>query len=137
MAINGIFKPDNKLHEELLLFAFMPILQKGLNEFLMTWNNRNVRQSTTAPGGVSDVLFQMPGTVDFQNQGIGAERGDTDVAEDVLGVNSLSFFRNKDLYELCECYVHIHSSALPEDPENGIQFHAEVLIFLQNDGFIV
>ena len=25
---NGIFKPDNKLHEELLLFVFMPILQK-------------------------------------------------------------------------------------------------------------
>ena len=92
MAINGIFKPDNKLHDELLLFAFMPILPKGLNEFLMTWNNRNVRQSTTAPGGVPDVLFQMPGTVDFQNQGIGAERGDTDVVEDVPGVNSLSFF---------------------------------------------
>ena len=29
MTIDGIFKPDNKRHEE-------------LNEFLMTWNNRNV-----------------------------------------------------------------------------------------------
>ena len=36
MTINGIFKPDNKLYEELLLFVFMPILQKELNEFLMT-----------------------------------------------------------------------------------------------------
>ena len=70
----------------------MPILQKGLNEFLMTWNNRNVRKSTAAPGGVPDVLFHMPGTVGFQNQGIGAERGNIDVAEDVLGVNSLPFF---------------------------------------------
>ena len=79
----------------------------------------------------------MPGTVGFQNQGIGAERRDIDVAEDVLGLNSLPFFLNKDLYELFDCYVHIHSLILPEDPESGIQFYAEVLIFLQNDGFIV
>ena len=92
MTINGIFKPDNKLHEELLLFVFMPILQKELNEFLMIWNSRNVRQSVAAPGGVPDVQFHMPGTLGFQNQGIGAERRDIDIAEDVLGVNSLSFF---------------------------------------------
>ena len=42
--INGIFKPDNRLHEELLLFVFMPILQNELNEFLATWNSQNVRQ---------------------------------------------------------------------------------------------
>ena len=28
MSINGIFKPDNKLHEELLLLVFMSILQE-------------------------------------------------------------------------------------------------------------
>ena len=74
MSINGIFKPDNKLHEELLLLVFMSILQKELNEFLMTWNSRNVRQSGAAPGGVLDVLFHMPGTVGFQNQEIVAEK---------------------------------------------------------------
>ena len=99
MTISGIFKPDNKLHKELLLFVFMPILQKEMNEFLMTWNSRNVRQSAAAPGGVPDVLFHVPGTAGFQNQGICAERRDIDVAGDVLGVNSLAFFRNKDLYE--------------------------------------
>ena len=41
--------------------------------------------------------------VGFQNQGAGAERRNIDVAEDVLGVDSLPFFRNKDLYELFEC----------------------------------
>ena len=102
----------------------------------MTWNSRNVRQSAAA-GGVPDVPFHMPGTVGFQNQGISAERRDFDAAEDVLGVSSLSFFRNKNLYELLECYVHIHSLILPDDPESEIQFDAEILIFLQNDGFIV
>ena len=57
MAINGIFKPDNKLHGELLLFVLMPILQKELNEFLMTWNSRNVRQSAAAPGGALTYCF--------------------------------------------------------------------------------
>ena len=31
MTINGIFKPDSKLHEALLTLVFMPILQKELN----------------------------------------------------------------------------------------------------------
>ena len=58
MTINVIFKPDNKLlHKELLLFLFMPILQKELNEFLMTWNSRNVRQSAAAPGGALTYCF--------------------------------------------------------------------------------
>ena len=74
MSTNGIFKQDNKLHEELLLLVFMSILQKELNEFLMTWNSRNVRQSEAAPGGVLEVPFHMPGTVGFENQEIGAEK---------------------------------------------------------------
>ena len=100
----------------------MPILQKELNEFLMTWNSRNTRHSAAAPGGAPDVLFHMPGTVGFQNQGIGSERRDIDVAEEVLGANLLPFFRNKDLYELLECYVHNHPLILPENPESGRQY---------------
>ena len=74
----------------------------------------------------------MPRTVGVQNQGISAERRDIDVAEYDLEVNLLPLFRNKDLYELFECYVHIHSLTLPEDPESGIQFYADILIFLHN-----
>ena len=118
MTVNGIFKSDDKLHEELLLFMFMPILQKELNECLMTWNSRDVKQSAAAPGGVPDVLFHMPGPVDFQNQGTIAERRDVNVAEDVVEVISLPFFQNKDLYELFECNFHIRSLILPEDPES-------------------
>ena len=103
MTVNGIFKPDNKLHEELLFCVFMPVLQKELNEILITRNTRNIRQSGAAVGGAPDVLFHMPSTVGFQNQGVGAERRNIGVAEDVLGVDSLPFFRNKKLYELFEC----------------------------------
>ena len=79
----------------------------------------------------------MPRTVGVQNQGINAERRDIDVAEYDLDVNLLSLSRNKDLYELFECYVHIHSLTLPEDPESGIHFYADILIFLRNGGFIL
>ena len=58
-----------------------------------------------------------------------------DVVENALGIDLLTLFPNKDLCELFECYVHSHSVTLPEDPESGIQFYVDVLIFLQNDGF--
>ena len=103
----------------------------------MTWNSRDVKQSAAAPGGVPDVLFDKPAPVDFQNQGTIGKIHDVNVAEDVVEVILLPFFQNKDLYELFERNVHIHSIILPEDPESRIQFCAEVLIFLQNDGFIV
>ena len=78
MTINVIFKPDSNLHEELLLLVSVPVLQKELNEFLMTWNSRNARQSAASSGGVPgcaiDVLFHISDTMGFQNQGIGAER---------------------------------------------------------------
>ena len=34
--INGVLKSDNKLQKVLFLFVFMSVLQKELNEFLMT-----------------------------------------------------------------------------------------------------
>ena len=93
--------------------------------------------SPAVPSGVPDVIFHMPGIVGFKNQGIGAERRDIDVVEDALGVNSMPLFRKKDLRELFECYVHIHLLTPLEDPEIGIQFYANVLRFLHDDGFIV
>ena len=43
MTLKSTLKSKNKLHKELFLFLFLPILQKELNEFLMTWNSRKVR----------------------------------------------------------------------------------------------
>lgn len=39
--------------------------------------------------------------------------------------------------ELFEWHVHIYSLTLPEDPEYGIQFNADALIFLHNNGSTV
>ena len=59
----GVFKANNILHKEFLLFVFLPIIQKELNEFMQIWNNNNIRKSAEAPGGVSDILFYIPSSV--------------------------------------------------------------------------
>ena len=103
----------------------------------MTWNSQNVRQSAAARGGVPDVLFQMPGTVGFPKSRNQCRKAQWWCSGRCSRSKFNTIFWNKDLYELFECYVHIHSLILPEDLESGIQFYAEVLIFLQNDGSIV
>ena len=70
------------------------------------------QRTAAALGGVADVIFHMTGTMGFQNQGIVAERHNIDVAENALGINLLPLFRNKDLCDLFECYVHNHSVTL-------------------------
>ena len=65
MTTNSIFKQDKKIHEELLLFIFRPILQKELNEFLMIWKSWIVRVAIAGPVCIPDVIFHMPGTVGF------------------------------------------------------------------------
>ena len=48
----------------------------------------------------------------FQNQGISAERHDVDVAEDILGVNSLPFFRNRIYVSyLSTMFTFIHDTS--------------------------
>ena len=48
----------------------------------------------------------------FQNQGISPERHDVDVAEDILGVNSLPFFRNRIYVSyLSTMFTFIHDTS--------------------------
>ena len=65
------------------------------------------------PGAVHVVLFQMSGTVGFKKPRKGVE-------EDVLEVNSLILFRNKDLYKLLECCRQINSITFLEDPDSRV-----------------
>ena len=57
MLKTGLFKPSLEMHQELLLFCFMPVIQAELNDFVRVWNLRNVRQSAAGPGGKPDILF--------------------------------------------------------------------------------
>lgn len=59
MVSRNIYKPQLDTHQEWLLFCFMPIIQKELNEFAHTWNLRTIRQSANTPGGKPDMFFMF------------------------------------------------------------------------------
>ena len=54
MGLDGIYKGEFILHQELLYFCFMSAFQHELNEFQTTWNTKHVRRSADAPGGKPD-----------------------------------------------------------------------------------
>ena len=130
-----LHKPSCPLHKEVLLFSFMPVLQVQLNECMRLWNTRHIRQSATAPGGVPEMLFNVPSCVGFQQQGVKIDRTDVQVAKTVLGIDHHPISKNEDLHELLICYVHLHGLEIPRDPETALSFYVNLLECLGNDEF--
>ena len=63
-----IFNPGSQFHREALIFSFMPVIQAQLNDFVRIWNNREIKKSSTCPGGVPEILFNAPSTVGFDKK---------------------------------------------------------------------
>ena len=137
MTINGVFKPDNKRHEELLLLMSLPILQKELNEFVMTWNSRNVECQSEY-----QIISSGSRWCTWRNISFASYSGFPKLrnwCRKRWYWCSRWCFRSeftRTIYrvigELCS-----HSFVkLPQDPESGIEFYADVLIFLHNDGLL-
>ena len=133
----GLYKAELETHIEVLLFVFLPIIQRELNEIMITWNQHYVRQSATAPGGKPDVLFCAPETVNFQNQGILVSEDDLAIAKDVVGFEKIPIWKNKLLHELLECYCHIHNIELPNSTDDGLDVYVKLLTYLETDRFEV
>ena len=55
-----LYKPEFDTHKGVLIFCFLSVIQNELNEFVLRWNRRTVRQSSDAPGGSPDLLFHCP-----------------------------------------------------------------------------
>ena len=65
MISTNLHKPSSATHREVLVFTFIPVIQAELNEFMRTWNRRNVRKSAEAPRGVTEMLINVPAIVGF------------------------------------------------------------------------
>ena len=52
MEKHKLFGSSSEIHQELLIFCFIPVLQYELNVFKSAWNGRNIRKSAEAPGGI-------------------------------------------------------------------------------------
>ena len=133
----GLYQAHLETHQEVLLFCFLPIIQNELNEFGRTWNTRNVRQSESAPGGKPDILFNVPETSGYINQGIHIKFDDVDIAEAIIGIDHYPVWKSKDLHELLVCYININRLKVPTNSENAIDTYVKLLSILQNDGFDV
>ena len=66
MISTNLHKPSSGIHRDVFVFSFIPIIQAELNEFMRTWNCRNIRKSAEAPGGVPCLMYQL--LLDFQNK---------------------------------------------------------------------
>ena len=56
MIGTNLRKPSSAIHREVFAFSFIPVIQADLNDFMRTWNCRNIRKSAKAPGGVSEIV---------------------------------------------------------------------------------
>jgi len=137
MVKQHIYLPSNIFHTEAFIFSFMPVIQLELNQSLKMWNARNVRQSSRTPGGVPDILFNMPLTVGFENKGIDLNENDIKIAENLFSIQHAPMYKIKDLWELLFCYTQIHHIDLPQDPESALEVYVKLLELLKDDDFEV
>lgn len=135
MVNKQIHKSTCPLHQEVLLFCFMPVLQAELNEWLRCWNSRRVRQSASAPGGIPELLFNIPSIVGFKEQGTPVNDMDIQSARTVLGIKHAPMAKDEELQELLFYYVKIHNLSVPHDPESGLDLYIKLIDCLDGDGF--
>ena len=137
MFHDGIYRADLETHKETLIFCFLPVVQKELNEVVQTWNARNVRQSSSAPGGKPEILFNLPETIGFSKQGSQVDADTIRTAEETIGIDHHPVWINKDLHELLKCYLHIHKLSMPTNADDALELYATLLGILGNDNFVL
>ena len=64
---------------------------------------RNIRQSSTAPVGIPDILFNMPASVGFESQGIFVSQVDIDAVEERFGMQYPPMCKDEDIWGLLYC----------------------------------
>ena len=130
------FKSECEVHQEVLIFCFMPVLQAELNLFVKTWNTRFIRQSSSAPGGRPDILFSLPETIGYTKQGIPICDRDVSIARNILGIETHPVYMNSDLHELLLCYCGIHGHSVPCDAESAFDLFVILIQDLRRDGIL-
>ena len=74
-----------------------------------------IRQSPIAPGGIPDILFNVPSKVGFLIKGKYVDDDDINTAKSDLAINNQPLCLDDDIHEILLCYVHIHNLEIPQD----------------------
>ena len=136
MVNEGVRRPQLETHVECLLFCFLPMIQLELNDVVKTWNIRQVRQSSSSPGGEPDILYHLPETVGYSKMGLTVSGEYLAIAGDTVGLDHHTLHRNKAVHELLTCYVQIHYIKIARDAKSGLAMYVELLRHLDSDGFL-
>ena len=136
MVNEGVHRPQLETHVKCLLFSFLPIIQLELNDVVKTWNMRQVRQSSSSPGGKPDILYYLPETVGYSKMGLTVSEEYLTIAEEFVGLDHYPRHRNKTVHELFICYVHIHDMEIARDANSGLEMYVELLRHLDSDGLL-
>ena len=88
---------------------------------------RQVRQSSSSPGGKPDILYYLPETVGYSKMGLTVSEEYLTIAEDIVGLDHHPSHCNKTVHELLICYVHIHDIEIARDTESGLEMYVELL----------
>ena len=86
MISTNLHKPSSAIHREVFVFSSIPVIQTELSEFMRTRNCRNIRKSAEAPGGVPEMLFNVPAIVGFPKKGTNVSERDIQIAEETVGI---------------------------------------------------
>ena len=130
-----IFNLGSQFHCEALIFRLMPVMQAQLNNFVHIWNIREIRKSSTSPGGVPDIVFNAPSTVRFDKKGYSIDDLYLCVTQDIIGIEQHPICKNDEVHELFIYYINIYKLEVPRDPEDAITFYVKILECLEQDGF--
>ena len=113
----------------------MPVIQGHLNDFLRVWNIREIRQSSTSPGGVLEILSNVPSTIGFDKKGYFVDDLDLRVARDIIGIDQHPICKNDETHELFIRYINIYKLEVPRDPEDTVTLYVKILKCLEQAGF--
>ena len=136
MVKEGLYNGNLEPYTEVLLFCFLPVNQYELNGLIIMWNRRHVRQSSVGPAGKPDILFYLPTTVGYEHQGIPVDKNDITVAAEIIGITQPPIHRNKDIFDLLECYVYLNNLAIGSSAESALDVYVKLIGFLPDDGIV-
>ena len=136
MEKEGLYNGNVETHREVLLFYFLPVIQYELNGLIIMWNRRHVRQSSVGPAGNPDILFYLPTTVGYEHQGIPVDKDDISVASEIIGITQPPVHRNKDIFDLLECYVYLNNLAVGSSAESALDVYVKLIGLLHDDGIV-
>ena len=137
MISTNLHKSSSAIHREVFVFSFIPVIQADLNKFMITLNCRNIRKLAEAPGGVLEMLFNLPAIVGFPKKGTNVRERDIHVDKETVVIAQCSTYFDKEIYELPIYYTKNNKLGIPRDRDEGLSFYIDIIECLEKDDFPV